>query len=352
MNARDFYYKFIAPGEEGKSYTATYSVDTLNSQEFLAELNRLFESGFITEEEYESIERIKNKIPHLSNDFVIEELLGKILSHVHPKIKQRLETAFVAKRKEYSPNAFALSSSEDFTGDLILFHVGLSNACSQFITLYSERKALQEIGFELGKDHPEVKERISFFTIQVDKLKESQRLWNVLDGMILFPFSLSLESSSRQTFVEAVEYRQYTDLFILGHEISHHLLGHTGKGSEGQRFLQKIPVEYQLWRQASPNHAKELQADALSLLLITGMTSDELIEEKGPLFYKAVMGSLLSMIVLGKVSGGVDIETSTHPSASTRIKQCHNVLSLFLPSDILGGLENYVFSFQEFLRNW
>ena len=143
--------------------------------------------------------------------------------------------------------------------------------------------------------------------------------------------------------------KAFADRFILCHEISHHLLGHTGRNDIGSDYLQKLPIECQLWHNTNVERGRELQADALAvLLLIEGINnlSNSLsdFDSTERIVNDAMLGSLLTITAIGQIMGSMTFTTPSHPSAEIRYQQClailkyseqqyHNV-KLFFDEDI------------------
>ena len=99
--------------------------------------------------------------------------------------------------------------------------------------------------------------------------------------------------------------------------------------------------------------AKEFQADALALLLIVGATSNNLTGKgfRDKQTFQSVLGSLLTLTVLGQVSGDVTSDSTTHPSIEHRFDQCRRILRLIASPQHLTNLENEIYRLQSILLN-
>ncbi len=343
LNARDYYYKYIAPQENYKSYQEFYQNDILQKQ-----LQATQDA-----DELESIHRVLNFKPDSSNDFSVNEHIKIISSLVDQKLRNYLHSVFVAKRNNFIANAAAAANLGNYDGDLVYFYVGISHLCEQYSALFAPFLSLRQLKSNPAYDKNEAQRLATHISEDAMKLAIALSHWQEKDtyiklehGLILGSIGFDVNEMDRLSF----GMKDFTDRFILCHEISHHLLGHTGRTDIGSSYLQKLIPACQLWHNRSVEHAHELQADALAVLLLTGETDESSkssrdFDSTENAINDAMLGSLLTQIALGEIMGSMTISSSSHPAAETRYQQClaileysqrqHPGVELFFDEDIL-----------------
>ena len=252
MTAREYYYSVAAPEEQGQSYSAFHHKLHLSNPRFRNRFETLKEVG-VSEENWGASAPQYRFQPNLSNDLLLESLLKEMISIAEPSLANRLSAMFIAKRSDFVPNAYARLSKGDYSGDLVFFHVGLSDACFQYTLLLTELINLNLLRHKLNDDDPRVARLNNTCRRASRKLAEGQKWWIFYGDTVRIKeeFDLDLSAASGNYRVQAANLATYTDTFILGHEISHHLLGHTGKACDG-RVINALPPECRLWQGASP----------------------------------------------------------------------------------------------------
>ena len=328
-NAREYYYSVIAPEEEGKNYSEVYHQNPIENFEYLQEYEEMNKgSGHKIDPN-----SIYDHIPFLSNCPLLESLFKEMLSSVDSTLENRLAKMFIAKRHDLKFNAGALPGDKEYLGEIIFFMVGLSDACYQYSQLFAEILTLKVLRSGKEKNSEVIQQQIYYVADQAITLANAQKYW-ITDGnhiIIKLREELFLKSSSFEAAQIAGGVSTFTDLFILGHEIAHHLLGHLGNMNIGDIYLEKLPEDCKFWLEASKKHSKEFKADALALLLISGITKSNVDQQsKNTLIIHSVLGALLTLTVSGQVIGDLTASTITHPSIENRFKQCRRIFENYL----------------------
>jgi hypothetical protein len=349
MSAREYYYKVIAPEERGQNYQQVY-------QRYLYESGQPFSNNEIQNQ-------ILSYVPHLSNDALIEAHIQELIRRNgnSARLQQRLSQLFVAKRKQFQPEAYSASAkrTHHYSGDLAFFHVGLSDACFQYTTLFAELIYLKQLRYKLDDNNPLVKYLVHVISEHTNQLAIAQEKWKMEGDYIDLDFTTVLEVEKlaipdvTDVTNVAVNVAGHTDKFILGHEIAHHVLGHTGQENDGLEIIQSLPPTCQFWQNATKGHAREFQSDALAICLVAGVANPwnesqrRQVEEE--IAVEASLGALLTMTVLGQLSANVVKASETHPSIRDRFEQCRHILGVFVPPDIYNAIEDDVLRFQHLL---
>ena len=122
LTAREYYYEKIAPEERYRNYQSVHQ----------KKIYKLPQYRHLAKD-------VLGHLPTLSNDLLIETCMREIISTSNSSaIRNRIEHMFTAKRKKYLENAYAKCESREYNGDLVFYFVGLSDACFQYCTLFSE----------------------------------------------------------------------------------------------------------------------------------------------------------------------------------------------------------------------
>jgi hypothetical protein len=310
LNARQFYYEFIAPEEKQKNYYEAKQKDIWI--EFLK--SPTMKDLFLFK-------------PCISNDYLLEKLMKEIMEISDIKLKKRLGQIFVAKRKKYVPNASALMVNRSYDGDLIFFYVGLSNACVQFSILFVKFLNIRMLR-EKNDSTSEIKKLMRELSVDAIKLTLAVTRWNIyFENHVYLENDLILDFCDEKNALQAMRFSGLIDKFILGHEIAHHLLGHTGKDNDGSQYLQSLLTNNNVSTSGTEMHLKEFQADALAFLLISGYTRNLSMDLKRAedLLADATIGSLLMFIILEQLTSN-KISSKSHPSAEDRYNHCLSIL--------------------------
>jgi hypothetical protein len=331
LTAKEYYYEVIAPEDDGKSYQALSPVD------HFAMHSRLRQE--LGDEKVEMLAKaLARWKPRYSNDILLDELVEELISIQTEPLRSRLEKVFVAKRNTKIANAGALSHSEEFDGDIVVFYVGLSDAAYQYSILFREFTLVKQRVRERDYAAPR---RFHDLALMVGL---AQMRWRDLGGYI----QLSLDDVMPPTLEQdgkAADIAVCTDRFILGHEIAHHLLGHTSESRMALRGLRNNQVpQPPEWDDFPPTWTRELQADSSAIGLFLG-THDTSVEE---MYTTVALGALLTITVLGQLADDVETGTETHPPLRLRYENALNTLSI-VPNPHLGAISKDIQNFQRLL---
>lgn len=314
-SARQFYYEVLAPEERGMNY-AQINYRWLNDTRVLEKYRHVSTFGQLQQPEVqESLERVRSFVPALSNDVLLNRIVDELIRNTDGPIQAYLKTIFVAKRNDPLENAAALVNSEEYQGDLIMFYVGLSLACHEYANLFA--KFIQhKLADESDRKQKAILDEL---TAEAGKLFTAQTKWRAEGDQVKLDLRTILADDPMGATIAHM-----TDRFILCHEISHHLLGHTGKSDIASHFFEKLPAHARKWIGKSKEHARELQADALALILASGFLTPRNAHAEDQVADVA-LGSLLTLTVLGQASG-MNTVSATHPSARDRLSQCVSII--------------------------
>lgn len=310
LSARDHYYLTLAPEEKGQNYQRVHQSD-------------LYEGS----DDPNAI-RIYSHVPSLSNDLLLEEYVNELRELVTPQIAVRLDSLFVAKRRNFFANAGALHAKGEFEGDLVFFFVGLSDVLFQYAILYQELCALTHARESLGDDASET--RALFLTVgrDIHKLCEAQLDWGInrneirfKEGSVLVP-SAELEGP-------ATSIATLMDKAVLRHEIVHHLLGHTDSGSNfGSQIRRHIEHLFE-GDDYSSGHIRELEADLGAIFLPASRGRHEEFDQLG---FEVALGTLLAQTALAQLKASIHLDSATHPSWNVRHRLSIKALRHFYPA--------------------
>ncbi|PEF81433.1 hypothetical protein [Bacillus toyonensis] len=300
MNARQYFYHNVQPRLKGISYQNAMNIK-------MPEKNRV-------------ATKIWRHIPQFSNDRHVEDVIKNLLTyHIPQTFRSRLEHMFIAKLNSHEYQATALIKPGEYRGDLIYYYVGLADCLYEFSIYYTEFSdnktdigILQEHGRRL--------------TIMANEWRKIYPLTIDLDR------NLVVEIFDDKLMLKAAHIATLTDKFVICHEISHHLLGHTGKNNDAYFLLEKLPEELKSWKNKSIEHAIEFQADALATLFMMKLSDTTMVQ--GALgesheAFEAILGCLLSLSVNRFLSNDPDEVTSEYPSDNERFESCLAILSHF-----------------------
>lgn len=303
LSARSFFYKYYLGASDQKSYAEA------NYPDLAEEL------------------AVPPHVPRRSNDALLEEYMDDLVAVAPEEYRDRIDGMFVGKLHDFEANAAAMLEDEHY-GDLIFFNVGLSDACFQYSMLFHQLVKL--IGLRTkaeGDRSSEVANYLQVLGGNLTKLKSAQDRWNE-SGKV------SLRSEDEVAFYKqdlelAVAIACTTDRFVLFHEVCHHLLGHTSGGA--LHFIDTLPDGCRAWEgTTNEHHRQEYQADAGAIMLSLWSSSKESVDVVG-----AVLGTLLSLTVLGQFTKDASVASETHPSTLARFEQALAVLGASVPRDEL-----------------
>ncbi|MET7308187.1 hypothetical protein ABZS68_13930 [Streptomyces sp. NPDC005571] len=258
------------------------------------------------------------------------ELEGMLedLIHIAPNPwKATLRNIFAARVINGEANATAWSAHQS---GVVEINQGLTNAAIIYATLFSHfYDALYTVAVEvdLGMENQEVLgwilEEIDNGAVEPVLLADSSSTaWREQKSVYVAHDSLTRVPQHRiesyKTAIGAAEE------FALAHEISHHLLGHTDES-----FRHSAEVFKQInawidranirdsWSTLNESQRQELEADIAAFLLMCGELSGASSRE---LIYKAISGSLISLIAISHINDNWHSENpdDSHPDFYTR----------------------------------
>lgn len=263
------------------------------------------------------------------------------------KIKQRIENLFVYKVRDKISNAGAKEADKNYWGDLIAFNVGLSDVCYQFITVSNDFLELR-----VDKDKPKPLEYIQLI-VRLTKISMVSLEWEFNGNYIQLKEKTIIEPITKKSERKATGIAILTDKFILSHEISHHLLGHTGRANDGLKLINLLPENCRFWEKERGSIANEFQADAMAILLMLGVSHDNFqhkLSSKAQKAFETGMGSLLTLEFLKAISSNPNEGSTSHPSINKRIEQVQYILKVFTEESILTEIMESINNFCELIK--
>ncbi len=303
------------PEHTGKSYQAAHQYDR-------AELAKRSSVGMPPEQYEQIIEMAIRHVPCRSNDVLLERWIEELIQLVPDDLKARLKKMFVAKLRDFEANAAAICDAS-CDGDLIFFNVGLSDACYQYAIVYYE--FVRVFGDQFAPDDTGriVRLKAELYD-HLAQLAIAQKRWDRL-GVVEFEVK-DVVNSSLEIEGHPANIAGLADKFILRHEISHHLLGHTETGAQLLSYVDNLPEHCKYWKTVVQKaHQQEYEADASALTMTLQTQSLDVVTRRQREF-DVVVGALLTLTVLGQLVREVNEATPSHPSVSSRFDQCVEIL--------------------------
>jgi hypothetical protein len=342
LTAREYYYHVISPEEDSLRFNGSHPAIVDN-------LKQLFGDAWGVETEL-------NRVPKFSNDPLLDAIMEEFIRNAadNPLLKLRLSTMFVAKRPGLSPQAYVGKVKQDYAGDLVFYNLGLSHVSFQYSSLFAEFMYLMNMRWTMDDSDPLVRKMIETVHFDGMRLTEQQKGWG-LDGDIVTAEKSTILEVEKLGIPEiagmAGGFSSSADRFILAHEISHHILGHTGSKDDGSNIITSLPASCQSWQYSGLPYLMELQADALALCLMSGLLTSQNFTKKvdDRLSVNVGLGTLLIFTVLGQISQNVMKASSTHPSISDRYDQCLSILKEISTDDVYQFVLKHIEDFQHFL---
>lgn len=282
LSAKDYYYLKIAPEEANKNYQQAHQ-------------NHLY-TDRSDQEQY----RIITHVPNLSNDILIEDYMGELITNVNAEIAERLKNSFIAKRKNFFANAGAVHSKKNYDGDLVFFYVGLSDVLFQYAILFTEFVELTALRKTLGDNDPKTISLLYKLCSDIEKLTEAQIEWGINRNEIRFKDEVTLMPSDN-IVEKATAIAILMDKSILRHELAHHLLGHTGISDS---ISLDIIEQFLEGQEYSHEHKKEIEADLFGLYLPISGTSNS-TEQFNQSSIDVTLGTLLAQTTLAQLKADI-----------------------------------------------
>jgi hypothetical protein len=314
MSAREYFYTVLAPEQAGRTYQEVQA----------SAIERQMEIDSVPQDERKRIrKRLRRHAANRSNDFLIEEYMRALVASGPVALRPRLKKMFVAKVRDFNANAAAICDSGQYEGDLVFFNVGLSDVCLQYAILYYE--FIRLIGeIQPNADSHVIADLIKKVGDHSLRLARAQARWDRLDAIRLTPDDVVESSADIESY--AVSVAASADQFILCHEVAHHILGHTQLSTALFSWLDELPDGCRYWKTTNRvAHSREYQADASAVMLRLLNRSDDASRERRR-DLEVSIGTLLTMTVLGQLVPDVTVSTHTHPSVSSRFRQCVDIL--------------------------
>jgi hypothetical protein len=326
-SARDYYFTAIAPHEHGRNYQAVHQAAFYEPPSIARVQQLASDLGFSVGDDG----RVRDFVPRFSNEALLDHLISELKELLPEPLQQRLEGVFVAKLRDFGPNAASVRDAGSYYGDLILYNAGIADACGEHAILFAEFLDL----IRLRRSEPTLDPKVA----EDRELALSDHLIQLTVATIEWRATgrVSLHEETvlpiGPTYPMAVNLQVRAEKFILAHEIAHHLLGHVGRIDQGSDYLAAIPRSV-LDRQTLPSmHAMEFAADALAVRMMTGSIAERPVTRQGrfELLNDSGLGALLTMLVISRLTG--DRSSTSHPSAPVRAASIRRLL------DYLGGDE-------------
>jgi len=155
--------------------------------------------------------------------------------------------------------------------------------------------------------------------------------------------------SSYEIESQAAGLAKHANKFILCHEISHHILGHTATGDRPLSFIEDLPDHCKYWKRVEQSsHQQEYEADA-SAITMTLQTHGLDSKAQHKREFEAAIGALITLTVLGQLIGDVDDVTPSHPSVKSRFDQCLDIIHARCKHETIRGTVFLIKRFQTLL---
>ncbi|MEU6454077.1 hypothetical protein [Streptomyces sp. NPDC047065] len=265
--------------------------------------------------------------PTRANCPELEGMLDNLISVAPATWKATLRNIFAARVINGEANATAWSSRQS---GVVEINQGFTNAAIVYATLFSEffdamRTIVTDV--DLGMKDAQI---LDWVLEEIDRgvvdpvllVDEAASAWRKQKAVIVAHGVLT-EVPKRRMESYKVSIAAAEE-FVLAHEISHHLLGHTDEqfkhsvavAQEVDAWMDRANVR-ELWSALNSSQRSELEADIAAFLLISGELGGNL--HRGDL-YKAISGSMLSLVSLSHISGNWKSEDpdATHPDFLAR----------------------------------
>ncbi|MFJ9891925.1 hypothetical protein ACIQPR_01210 [Streptomyces sp. NPDC091280] len=266
--------------------------------------------------------------PVNSNCPELQEVANELTSLAPIEWQATMRNIFVARAFKGGANAEASS----FKGaGVIELNYGLTSAAMVYSTLFchfyaSLKSAATEVDFSDAEEQItemiiEELERSAFEPILI--ADSSIGAW-AAEGNVYAAHPLLIELPAGREDHEYHKLVTATEMFVVGHEFSHHMLGHTEEHFRHAAKAKRIVGAYladigavESVEALNENQREEVEADVASFLLLSGEISGQRTRGR---VYRAVGGSMLALISLAHVNGHwiSQDEKSTHPDFLTR----------------------------------
>ena len=332
--AKEYFYQELYPDQSGP-----YQIR--DDDAILQFLDSIFDSederSFIPNLE-ERTESIFRKTGTHSNDPLYQLRVQDIIQRNCSCIEEHLADFFLGKVGSARACAKAARKVPDYPGSLVLLNVGLANACFAYSELFCKfvflrhrikTGPLNQIIYDKDYSHvraPDV-DLAKKFGEFLSYIGEMSERWRLAENEIEYIDTLEWE---RSKFIESVGTTEgagiacTTDLFIVAHEIAHHLLGHTGDApnpilkEEVDKLIRVLESRDVEIPGAGSRAMNEVQADISAILLIVGIFEYR-NSWNNDHFLQAFHGAFITLTVLGQLVPSVMYHSNSYPSLWTRL---------------------------------
>lgn len=241
-------------------------------------------------------------------DFLIDPFL-----HMLPaEVNIGLNNIYIGILPTFNPNAFAVQVPDD--GPLIILHTELLAA----VSYYNELQILAGKHFLKNEIEAGLSLLKSGHQFVVDCFREDRPInYPILPPVLTEKELLTVQL---KTLVN--------ESFIIAHEFAHIYLGHLGKSGTGLMGIKDKKVAVNIY---NVDQQMELDADVQSVKWLAYLGNKDV--KHGALFLPFSVGiavEVLMLIHIVEVNLPRDINTSSHPSAITRLQHISDVCSSIL----------------------
>jgi hypothetical protein len=276
-------------------------------------------------------EKYPERTPIRSNVDDLERILEELIARVPPSWRHHIENLFVGRVLAGSVNAKAWSEEQ---AGIVEINIQFTLILGSYFAAYDEY-LLALKGYALGppSDAAEMDAALAVLNDRLrlpwDRLEERRHHWTnprILEhGLIDTPFPVSDESQRyRKALMTAGE------MFIVAHEVSHHLLGHTRKNKKRQPAVgltHRLITDSGL-RGVLPTLNRlqwdEIQVDVLAFMMVADAIDKRTSVAKVDIALEACTIVLMCLAHVGQA--WVDDDTfETHPCLNTRFKALQHI---------------------------
>jgi hypothetical protein len=322
-SAKEFYYEYYEKTKNITSFQKKFSFD------------QRMRSAFPNIDEIH--DELREFIPTYSNDYKIQAIFNKLTDKVNNEISNYIQKLFIVQTWDPNIRAYIRKHKGEFDGEIIFIDLGISNLIIYYAHLLSIFVATRR----------DIYSKLDLLALK-DSARSYRKIYNVNEINIyknLFENWLTIQNEVRDFGTVC---SQFCHEFILCHEISHYLLGHT----ELRNFYNEVmPVSFEDILSAPPLHQREFHADIFSMFLSSGaFRASELILNTFSFTLDASIGTLLALTIFGQQSDPFK-DSDTHPCINHRYGICINLLKRFSKSDMFTFASGLMKEFQIILFN-
>ena len=232
-----------------------------------------------------------------SNDPLLAKLWTRLLELAPAHLAQGLAGTFVVKRQDWESQAATWASPHHFSGAVIDFNVGFSDATLQFATFF---KRIERDGAALDQVADDAR-RMAYVT----------EMWRETGEVFVGEYGYTSEDIT----ATSVGLSCLGDAWCLAHEAAHRLLGHvTGIPSLAIDDFSALMGD--LAGAFNEPGGKELQADAFATFLLRG---HDPFDSESQAAFEACFGSHLALAVLKLGDTDPERGDEDHPPIHRRL---------------------------------